>query len=119
MSDYINSIPTRTKALNTNKELLNKNNVVTNITTNDTTDIVTSIVTDDTTNIATNSITGVVIKNPTTQDMRIKKKEKSVLLTIRISESRKLKIDKIAKKNEATRQEIMNIAMDKIIELLS
>lgn len=110
MSDFINSIKPRGNAIQANSELLEKNDVV--VAEN------TSIVSDNYT--AKEQIEIKTDRKPNQALLsRLTKKVKSQLLTIRISDKRKEAIDELAKLHGTTRQEIINLAFDNIIEKLS
>jgi hypothetical protein len=124
MSDFINSLKPRKSALQANKETLENTNESTVVNTSSDTSVTTKeiaknvltnvntidntkVITDNNTNVTTNKL-----------KLSLKAKEKAELITIRIVKSRKDKIDKLAKKFNTTRQEIINKAFDFFFENL-
>jgi nitrogenase subunit NifH len=93
MPEFLDTIQPRKTAIQTTKENIENEFVVTNVTTPVTTSVVTFVAT----------------KND------IKKTEFAKQLTIRIVDSKKIKIDKLAKKFNTTRQNIINQSLDEFL----
>ena len=111
MSDFINSVPVRRKALAANQKTIadtTANNIFTT-QINPIKDLISALgeSIDVTTDVTT-----------TKYKLKLKTKEKAELITIRIIKSNKEKLDKLAKKHSTTRQEIINEAFNLLFKSL-
>ena len=123
MSDFINSVPVRRKALAANQKTIadtTANNIfATQI--NPSEDLISAlsesiiVTTDSNTDVTTDSNTTVTT---TKYKLKLKPKEKAELITIRIIKSNKEKLDKLARKHSTTRQEIINEAFNLLFKSL-
>ena len=127
MSDFINSVPVRRKALAANQKTIadtTANNIfATQI--NPSEDLISTVsesinvTTDSNINVATDVTTNSNTSVTTFRfKLKLKPKEKAELITIRITKSNKEKIDKLARKHSTTRQEIINEAFNLLFKSL-